>query len=264
MLASVVLVSLNGARDKGRVAGAATFSSTNYHAFGADAFAIYIFESTPWTSPKINEYMGTPRNLTCSGGTTQTTTDMPYGTGLSLIFSSPNSVCTYTDSSNSTIIGGATSYSVSLWVKPTGPSSTFYLQNYDTNTSTTLSLIDCKNASCTTGGVEFTSDGITNSNQLSAPYPLTANKWYNVTASFSVSSGKATYYIDGKLFETDPYGATDAYSSNVPPGVGRNLINLTANTISIYNLSLYNHSLSQAEATKIYADGAAKLGLAVR
>lgn len=46
MLSSVILASVQGARDKGRVAGGLRFSSYNDHAFSTDAIALYNFDES--------------------------------------------------------------------------------------------------------------------------------------------------------------------------------------------------------------------------
>lgn len=261
MLASVVLVALSSARTKAAIGAAVQFSSTNFHSLGADALAIYVLGSSPWTSPTITDYMGNGRNMTCTNPSNiQTTTDAPYGTGPSLVASSLNSVCSFTDPANTSIIGGAANYSVSMWVKTTGATSNFFLSDFDTITSTTLFDIDCSSGSCTNNGVEFGSDGMA---QGSTPVKLTANTWYNLTASYNLSSGKATFYINGKQTEVDGLFANDSYN-NSPSGIGRNQVQLTMASIYVYNVALYNHQLSEADAARIYAEGAAKLNLAVR
>ncbi len=63
MLASIVLIAVNGARQKGIVGAAVQFADTNYHALGSDALAIYNFNgSNASADASINGY-----NLTCSG-----------------------------------------------------------------------------------------------------------------------------------------------------------------------------------------------------
>lgn len=266
MLASVVLVALSSAKNKASIGAAVQFSDTNYHSLGADALAIYAFGTNPWTSPKLKDYMGT-RDLTCTGGNPQTTTDVPYGnTPAITVLSGFSTSCSYTDSNSSLLIGGAgvMGYSASIWIKLAGSSSSFTFSDFDTNQGDALITIDCASGlSCTntSGGVELYGDAY---DDHTVPVPLVAGKWYNITASCNTTTGKAPIYIDGKLADTQHCFLVDSYYMNIPQGVGHNQITLNINGTTVYDASLYNHQLSQTEVENIYADGAAKLNLAVR
>src|ERR1700749_1625019 len=74
MLASVILVALSGAKTKASIGAGVQFSDTNYHSLGADAFAIYGFGPTSWSSPTLTDYMGNGRSLTCTNPTSINTT----------------------------------------------------------------------------------------------------------------------------------------------------------------------------------------------
>ena len=78
LLASVVLASLGSARDKGRVGGGILFADSNYHAYGAEAVAIYNFDSA--TTPGLDS-SGNARNLTYAFNPLTLSSNTPSGHG---------------------------------------------------------------------------------------------------------------------------------------------------------------------------------------
>lgn len=266
MLASVVLVALNGARTKASIASGIEFSNTNYHALGADAFAIYAFGATPWTSPSMSDYMGNGHNLICSNSlNVQSVPDIPFGSGAAMTVTSGNNTsCQYGDSRSVPLLGGAANFSVSVWVKATSASSYFSFSDFDSVSGTTLVEVDCASGSCTNsgGGAEVESDGDLSS---VTPVPLALNTWYNLTGSFNLTSGKYQFYINGRQVQSGNYGTNDAYNNNSPKGYGQNQVTLDmSSSVEIYDAALYTHQLSEADAAEIYALGAAKLHLALK
>src|SRR6185503_10699500 len=94
MLASVVLVALNGARDKGIVGAGLQFATYNYHAVGAYAvlnlnFNGSLTDSTP-NNNSVNAYIGSTLSTMGAAGAPVYSPDTPTGTGNSLNFSSPS------------------------------------------------------------------------------------------------------------------------------------------------------------------------------
>jgi len=72
LLASIVLVSLGGSRDKARIAAGQQFSSSVHHALGANAVGIWKFEET--ASPSLDS-SGYGNNGTWNGGVTSRSAD---------------------------------------------------------------------------------------------------------------------------------------------------------------------------------------------
>ena len=76
MLASIVLVALNGARQKATIGAAIEFESANYHSLGATALAMYDFDgSSPTTDSSGNNNTLT---LTGSPSTFQVSAETPF------------------------------------------------------------------------------------------------------------------------------------------------------------------------------------------
>src|ERR1035437_10109666 len=108
LLSSIILVALNSARQKGIQGAALEFSTANYHAYGADAAAIYDFDNTIGTDSTGNT------TLTCSGVTQDPKT--PGISGHSAYFNSLSSTC-YINITSS-ISSFSSKGSVSFWIYP--------------------------------------------------------------------------------------------------------------------------------------------------
>jgi prepilin-type N-terminal cleavage/methylation domain-containing protein len=116
MLSSIVLVSLQAARDKGRVASAIIFSTSMYRGWGADAFGVWNFDEA---SGNALDSGPNSLNLTCNGSCSRSTSNKPLSSGSSLDFSgeaAQNNTSNYLDSG---VISGknlANGFTSSLWV----------------------------------------------------------------------------------------------------------------------------------------------------
>jgi prepilin-type N-terminal cleavage/methylation domain-containing protein len=80
MLASVVLVAIQGARDKGQVSAGVRFSGYTYHAFGADAILYSDFNKGALVNQSQYAFVGTN-----GAAGTFSTTDNPNGAGQSYV-----------------------------------------------------------------------------------------------------------------------------------------------------------------------------------
>lgn len=117
ILASVVLVSLSSARDRGRVASALVFDSTNYHSFGSDG--IIRLDLADSTYPPIgqSQYNTTYNVGDCfgTGCSLQYSKDTPSGSGNSLNFlPGPTNGMAI----NFSPAVKLNEYTISIWVKP--------------------------------------------------------------------------------------------------------------------------------------------------
>lgn len=238
LLSAVVLASLSSARDKGRVAAAVEFSVANYRALGANAYGYYGNGSSQYSSPSILDSSGNSKNVTCSTNpaNVEVLPDAPFGTN-SLHFKTGSATCSYTDSSGtSKLVGNATAYSVSMWIKPMSASAAFQflLMDGPLGSNTTQVQLSC-GSGCST--ITFYRDDSVAVSYSATNYPLSLNKWYNVTASFNEQTNKALYYIDGRLVGQDVCGGNDA---NFAGGAGQNFIQISGADIEIANVAVYN------------------------
>lgn len=243
LLSSVVLAALSGARDKARVASAIQFSVANYRALGANAFAYYASGANQYSSPLIADSSGNsrPMNCTTNPANVEILPDAPFGTN-SIHFKTGSASCLFTDSSGTNqLVGGATAYSISIWVKFMSSSASMQLNVYDgpLGTQTYLSNFLCASAGCP--AIIFSRDDSVAVPYTATNYPLSLNKWYNLTASFNERTNKALYYIDGKLVGQDVCGAND--SNIIGGGRGQNQIQLSGSDFEVSNMLIYNDPL---------------------
>ena len=112
MLASIVLVSLNGARDKGRIAASQEFAANIYHTTGDRLVGQWDFNDCSGST--AYDYSGVGNSLTLTNNPVWTT-DIPGGSGCALSFggTSYGKVA----SLKSQPLGNA-SVTIAAWVKP--------------------------------------------------------------------------------------------------------------------------------------------------
>ena len=195
MLSSVILVSLNGARQKGQIGAGLTFASHNYQVFGADAFAAWNFneaQGSPFADSSVNNFTltKTPPISFLS--------DSPTGSGGSL---SSNMIITPNGAKNiCNAVSGSTcnGYASSVWVKPAEslPLNTdvyfFKAYNESSSNNTAIAMMATDNSiKC----------GNPNETAVSFPYRLVVDQWQQVTCSYdqSTAPGQMSLYINGKL-----------------------------------------------------------------
>ncbi|HEU5114778.1 MAG TPA: LamG-like jellyroll fold domain-containing protein [Candidatus Paceibacterota bacterium] len=179
LLASVVLSSLNSAREKARVAAAERFSSYNYHAFGADAAGMWNMDEGSGST--VADMSGNGMNGTLNGGVTWTTGKY-FG---ALQFDGATGFVTV--GKNDSVFPNTT-LTWSVWVYPT------QYQNYD------VVLWDDDTQSGGDRGIELRGDGTVGAgdffNDVSTG-KVSLNAWHNI--AYTSGNGKRALYIDGAL-----------------------------------------------------------------
>jgi hypothetical protein len=208
-LSSIILVALNSARQKGIQAAALEFATANYHAFGADAVAIYNFnDATNIGTDSANNNTLT----TCSSVTQNSKT--PGTSGSSAYFNGSSATCNGTITSS--IPSLTNKGSISFWIYPTSVVSggANYISNITGNngwialcSNSTSNVIAVNN-----GTTDICTGGVIGTQNI----PL--NTWTQVFISWNSSapSGQKTViYINGKL---DSPGSSNQPSPNWATG----------------------------------------------
>ncbi|MDE2040834.1 MAG: prepilin-type N-terminal cleavage/methylation domain-containing protein [Patescibacteria group bacterium] len=265
LLAAVILTSLVAARDKGKIGAAIEFATTNYHAMGADAFAIYNFNETSGvgsTPATLTDSSGAGFNLTSCTGLTLSADTPTAGGGINLSGSfAAGGSCQVAFPSNFTSLGP---FTISAWVKVTNFQSGGKpnIISFTTNpyplvwnspiSSSAFLQIGNTDQKVTCATASFS--GIS-AKSLTA---LQANKWYQITCTLN-SSNSIDLYVNG---------VKEATKNNAGP------IPLTTNDAMVVwydtstglldDLAIYSHSLTDAQVHEMFAAGAAKHGLAIR
>ncbi len=114
LLSSVVLASLNSARDKGRMAAGRQFEANMYHAEADQAVGIWDFDECSGSTTADRTGFGGTGTLT---GGVSWSTNTPTGTGCSLSFDGSTGYVNVADNAGLEI--GTSDLTVAAWVKTT-------------------------------------------------------------------------------------------------------------------------------------------------
>jgi len=239
LLSSVVLASVNSARDKARIAAGLQYSANLYHARGADAVGIWNLNEGAGltaTDDSGSANNGTIANAAWSADTASnkqknslffngsTYVDIPYNTSLFI---------------------DTRGFTYSAWIKPTSLSNSYnmfmgqYLPYFDVRSTGVLHLsFDASGQQIVTG-----------------TKVLSVGNWYHVAATVD-SAGYATIYIDGKVEATGgPYAGLVGHTNRnfyIGQWANDGTYRFQGN---IDEVRFFNHALGIAEIEKLYAEG---------
>lgn len=258
MLASIVLVSLQSAKDKGRVASSIVFSTSMYRSWGADAFGVWNFDDT---SSAATDGSARRINLSCVGTCPRNSSNRPTSSGSSLDFSGESTQANTTNylNSGSINIDMSKGYTTSSWIylsqsSAAGMAYAVYPRlaflNFIAGSTPTQIYIGPRTAAYTTG--------------YTLNYATPIAKWVHFSISYD-GTNNLRIYIDGKLIQS------------VAVGVAQ--LGTTANQITIGNegasslhfmrglmdeFSIYDKVLTADAIQQIYAEGLTRKTLASR
>lgn len=242
ILASVVLASLNSARDKARVSAGKQFEANVFHGIGDQVVGIWDLNDGSGGSAVDTSGLNNTGTLT---GSPTWSTDTPSGTGYSLSFNGSN----YVQPANTSYLNLTGDMTITAWVKLTA--TTF--PNGGTNWTI------ANNEVYTASGYIFRVDGGTTklyfrTNQSGAATDvygsraLSKNVWYHVAVT---RKGTATQLfvngaVDASGTTNNPISATQtfrfSYSSQGMDGL-------------MDNVRIYASTLTASEIQKLYAEG---------
>jgi prepilin-type N-terminal cleavage/methylation domain-containing protein len=244
MMSSVVLATVNTARDKARVAAAQKFSGYNSRTLGADAAGIWNFDEG--SGLIAYDVSGNGNNATLSVGATRVT-------------ETPNKV------------GGA------IYLAAGTYAGVPYSQSIDRSKGTLSAWIKTSNSAIQAVVVKVGSYSFYIRTGLAVLYDSAANlykgtntyvsddKWHHVAISFNhnVANG-LNIYIDGQLKYTGTASTPSGGLNGL--GIGSAFYNSAATTFTGYidEVAIYNEVLAQDKIKEIYAKGSIKYGLAIK
>lgn len=263
LLSSIVFVALSSARQKGQTAAGIEFASTNYHAFGADAYLYQDF-SNQNTADQSGNY---PWNIVPALTGSSWTKDSPSGSGFSI---SNNSRIQYHLDNNPIPYGPMT---VSVWMKApvAWPSKVIVLGM----TSATGGFGSCDVSSSVLGDslsycilIQVSSPNLYfgrsgEPGTVSLPSP---GNWVNVTYSCDGIGYKL--YINGVLtaFPNNPTAVKPG--GDFWPGLYSNypsqVASVGSGSLYVNSVAIYNHQLSSSDVYKLYAMQAPAHGIAIK
>ena len=243
LLSSVVLASLSAARGKAQLAAGQKFSSSLYHAYGADAIAMYSFDEASGNPlDEANSY-----NLKLNGSVTRDV-DTPNKSLKSISF--PGIDLNSAESLVNIPVG--TTWTWSTWVNMKGGSRGMLI-SFITDSSRYFLALDV-----TTGFYLYAI-----SNTFSEGKSRKLNNWYHVAVTHSNTNNTTVIYVDGQ--ESKRFTGTASFMSindRMYLGTRTNIPSYNPLNGLLDDVRIYSQSLVASDIQKIYADSKEKYILA--
>jgi len=263
LLSSVILVALTGARDRGRIGAALQFSSTNYHALGVDAFALYTNENN--TSDTLVDSSGSGRNLDSCDINPQTNSSdsTPTGSGHSIIFNSNGSAngYLYCSSTGGPWQASSPNFTFSVWASlPTGGLDVG-LSFDDGGTDQPIFGFGNPLSSGSNGNLPNTYVTLSDYSLFPEGSINNSGRWTNITLSIDCTNKKLESYVDGILIKKEAI-ISCKNASQTPTITGISLGEGDGGDITVDDFVIYNQALTTAQVQKLYAEGLTKRMLA--
>jgi len=249
LLSSVVLSSLNTAREKSRIAAVKQFAATVEHASGDLAVGIWDFNECSGTLATDRSNLGGNGTLVSASSWS---TDTPLSTGCSVhLVSSGNQTVSITQKPELRSL--SQSVTVATWVK---------YGSYQTYNFAFSNGSDVSNA----GGIlvgsyisearpRFTIWGPGGATTLLGIKQFQLNTWYHLVATYDGSQMRI--YIDGKLDSSRAYTSGIGYSQYTTAGIG-GLASFAQGVKDIYidSMRVYAKALTARAVGDLYASRA--------
>ncbi len=253
LLASIVFVSLSGARDKAKIAAGLQFESNIYHGLGAYAVGIWDFDEGSGTI--ANDTSGNNNNGTLTNGPVWrcASTDKDYtpsGKGCSLEFDGINDNVNIPNST--ALLSNSNIFTLEAWFYMKGGSGGHIIS---------------KGYAVEFNVMAFT-DGRINSKLhpwfgdatavIAGPGIFSLNEWTHVAITFDGNNLKI--YVNGKLEKTSTAVSGDRDKANYPVRIGEDPIYPHYSWSPNFNglidrAKIYEQALSEAQIGQLYAEG---------
>lgn len=235
LLSSVVLASLNSAREKGRIAAGRQFEAEIYHIAGDYASAVWDLDDCSGTTAL--DRSGNDKNGTLTNGPTWST-DTPTGKGCSLSF---DGVDDYMNSSLSLSADAAHPATISAWIKTSDASGVDPIIGHGVGGRIDAwrdgTVLRCRGFDT----VDNTAYGTTR---------ISDGKWHLVACVFDSTGVKA--YTDGKLEGTNP-SPTNAGSGTMYVSKSGSGVPSASFTGLIDSVRIFSKDLTASEVGDMYA-----------
>jgi len=241
LLASIVLVSLGGSRDKARIAVAQEFSASVHHALGAYATGIWRFEE----SGSSLDSSGYGNNGTWFGGvTSKTAEECNLGFGGCLEFDGGSG---YINAGNDSILNIRDELTVAVWIKGNTQSANWR----DIVQRLKVFRLETHNSVTNPKRVHFWITNEASSRGIGGD--VLDGKWHHIVGVYSDSQDKHVFYIDGAIAEEADVVAPFSLLSDTSDPL---LIGGTEYFDGLIDeVAIYSRALSTAQIQKLYAEG---------
>ena len=251
VIASIVLVSFSGSRDKAKLAKSQQFSANINHSLGAYAVGIWRFEEGAGIN--IHDESGYGNHGTFYGNPTPVFPDGVYSGTKALQF---DGVDDYVDCDNDPSLNITDALTIEAWIYP---------QTIDPLTT----ILAKQNSASTPGqayGMHITSNKLqyrASHQSVSSDSNIETNIWSHVVAT--IDGDYVKLYINGGLDKSEIQSGTPIITTKPvqigyrgEEGGGGGAFNGTIDDVRIYN-----ETLSVGQIQQHYAIGAAKHGIAL-
>ncbi|MCX6760041.1 MAG: prepilin-type N-terminal cleavage/methylation domain-containing protein [Candidatus Nealsonbacteria bacterium] len=251
LLASLVLVSLNGSREKARLAALFEFSASIKHALYSDVLIDWNFND------------GCPTNI-CSdssgNGNSLTLSNVTLSDGDSDIgnFGNKKIILNGTSSSGSStglVKNIGKTFTIEVWIRPNDFRSAGIISNFGSISTLRLAVNPQENV-C----LSFVSIDTITRIACSPGNTLLTNKWNHVVAAWD--GVKAIVYVNSKVGEPNIPNPIAIFDNQPAQFYVGKWINISYFYGDIDEVKIYNKSLTEAEINQHYAEGIYKKQLA--
>ncbi|MCK4355162.1 prepilin-type N-terminal cleavage/methylation domain-containing protein [Candidatus Parcubacteria bacterium] len=261
VIASIVLVSFSGSRDKAKLAKGQHFDAQVHHALGAYAVGIWRFEEAAGID--IHDESGYGNHGTFYGNPTPVFPDGVYSGTKALQFDGSND---YVKLDSDNFDGNYTAFSILFWI------------NTNTDTPTTYGMAMHRNDGTSIGSSTFFGGVVTGTNELVATIGAGSGPGWVAGRTGVIASSGTWYHVvcswDGTTARTYVNGVKKKQYSLL----ATNFINKPATTRfgasgdasgylfngQIDNVRIYEQSLSVSQIQQHYAEGVAAHGIVLR
>jgi prepilin-type N-terminal cleavage/methylation domain-containing protein len=247
ILSSIVLASLNYAREKGRVAAGRQFEAIVYHAAGDMLLGKWDFDDCSGSTAIDSSGFSNNGNL---AGSPVWSSDIPNNTGCSILMNGTTQTISISSLTNLNF-GASTDFTLSAWVKANNLVNTpFIIDKRGTFGGTaggyTL-MLDTSGRPCLRMG-----DGASVYSICSTNGFYTDGKWHQYTIT-AQRTGQANLYVDGKMIGNGSITSVGNIDSAVALHFGTK-DNTSTNALDGYidNVRVYSKTLIATEIRTIY------------
>lgn len=236
LLSSVVLASLNSARNKGRIAAGKQFEANVYHTAADQAVGIWDFDECSGTTAADRSGNGNNGTLVASP---TWSADTPSGTGCSLLFTGSENVSL----PNSASLNLGTTFTIAAWAKMSATVTAWnsIIGGGPSDVALGIHWIE-------PGSIRMTKVSIADASPSTSV--LSVGQWHHVAAVFSGNT--VSYYLDGKAVGSFAFAQTFTTSAKMIGGAssGNPLYGFKGR---IDNLRVYIKDLTASEVGELYA-----------
>ncbi len=263
LLASIVFVSLRGARERAKIAAGLQFEASVYHALGADIVGMWNFDKG--SGQIAIDTSGYDNNGIIYEATWSTEGKTPSGKGYALSFDGSNDYIEL-DGSDDYIGGDAanldfgsnTDWTVSMWIKTTQTVGVLISHR------SSVSVFIRWRAFLNTGRIQLNINDNNTNVALLGGVVVNNGLWHHFLW-VNDRDGNSSMYVDG-VFDKEISMSAIGNLSAV------NVFQIGADTIAgayyfngeIDEVRVYNQALSQAQIRQIYVEGAKCLDLTIK